>query len=643
MTATTVKSFSLLTDFDTSLFAAGKHYKMYEKMGSTPMEVEGEAGTYFAVWAPNAEKVSVIGNFNAWSKTTHVLNSRWDGSGIWEGFLPGVNEGEVYKYAVKLRGVDGYLEKGDPYARQWETPPKTASVVRKLDTKWSDGTWMRSRKKKNALDAPVSVYEVHLGSWKRKTDENNRSLTYRELADDLVPYVKKLGFTHVELMPVMEHPFFGSWGYQTTGYFAPSSRYGTPEDFAFLVNAFHKAGIGVFIDWVPSHFPGDMHGLFRFDGTSLYEHEDYRLGYHPDWKSFIFNYGRHEVRSFLISNALYWLEVFHIDGIRVDAVASMLYLDYSRKEGEWIPNKYGGRENLEAVEFLKEFNEAVYTNFPDVQTIAEESTSWPMVSRPVSSGGLGFGMKWMMGWMNDMLEYIKENPIYRQYHQNKLTFSLVYAFNENFMLPLSHDEVVHGKGSLLSRMPGDEWQRFANLRALYAWMYTHPGTKLLFMGNEFGQFSEWKHDESLLWNLYKFEQHSGIAEMIAELNDLYRNQPALHEKNFEADGFEWIDFADTKNSVVCFYRMGKLNAKGQAKKLLVVGNFTPMMHEQYRIGVDDAKTYKEIFTSDALRFGGSGVTNEKPVKVEQTASHGRSQSIEVKVPPLGFAIFEPVN
>jgi 1,4-alpha-glucan branching enzyme len=435
----------------------------------------------------------------------------------------------------------------------------------------------------------------------------------------------------------MEHPFFGSWGYQITGYFAPSSRFGSPEDFAFLVDELHKAGIGVFLDWVPSHFPNDAHGLYRFDGTALYEHEDPRLGYHPDWKSYIFNYGRNEVRSFLISNAIYWLDRFHIDGIRVDAVASMLYLDYSRKEGEWIPNRFGGRENLDAISFLREMNEAIYKEFPDVQSIAEESTSWPMVSRPVSVGGLGFGMKWMMGWMNDVLVYMKENPIYRRFHQNKLTFSLVYAFSENFMLPLSHDEVVHGKGSILSRMPGDEWQRFANIRALYAWMYTHPGAKLLFMGNEFAQFSEWKHDESLLWNLYGFDYHSGVAEMVKELNELYRKNKALYELNFSGEGFEWVDYGDTKNSIVCFYR----KSKGGEKKVLVLGNFTPVAHDRYRIGVDETGKFKEIFNSDSMRFGGSDFVNLSPIKVTDEPSHGRAHSIELRIPPLGFVVLEP--
>jgi len=639
MTMPSVIAMSLFTDFDIHLIGAGKHYKLYEKMGSKPMVHDGVQGTYFAVWAPNAENVSVIGEFNGWNRNSHPLNSRWDSSGIWEGFIPGVGEGTIYKYNIRTRGSGASLEKGDPFAQQWEIPPKTASVVRDVKYKWRDAKWMNNRAKVNALDAPVTVYEMHIGSWKRKFDEQNRSLTYRELAEELVPYIKNLGFTHVEFMPVMEHPFFGSWGYQITGYFAPSSRFGSPEDFAFLVDELHRAGIGVLLDWVPSHFPGDAHGLFRFDGTSLYEHEDPRMGYHPDWKSFIFNYGRNEVRSFLVSNAIYWLDRFHVDGIRVDAVASMLYLDYSREEGEWIPNKFGGRENLDAVVFLREMNEAIYKEFPDVQTIAEESTSWPMVSRPVSAGGLGFGMKWMMGWMNDVLVYIKENPINRKYHQNKITFSLAYAFNENFMLPFSHDEVVHGKGSLLSRMPGDEWQRFANIRVLYSWMFTHPGTKLLFMGNEFAQFSEWKHDESLLWNLYGFKYHSGIAELVKELNELYRNHEALYDLNFSGEGFEWIDYGDNKNSILCFYRKNK----GGDKKLLVLGNFTPVPHDVYRVGVDESTGFKEIFNSDSLRFGGSGFVNESIVKASKETAHGRSHSVEIRVPPLGFVVLEPTQ
>jgi len=631
---TSVIAHSLFTDFDISLFASGKHFRLYEKLGSTPMELNGQSGTYFAVWAPNAEEVSVIGEFNQWKKSEHALNARWDSSGIWEGFIPGPGENAIYKYAIKTRGGH-YLEKGDPFAEMWEVPPATASIVRRFDFKWTDGTWMKNRKKKNSLNGPFSVYEVHLGSWKRKFEDRNRSLSYRELADELVPYVKEMGFTHVELMPVMEHPFFGSWGYQITGYFAPSSRFGSPEDFAYLVNQFHKNDIGVILDWVPSHFPNDAHGLYRFDGTALYEHEDFRKGYHPDWNSYIFNYGRNEVRSFLISNACYWLDRFHTDGLRVDAVASMLYLDYSRDEGQWVPNEFGGRENLEAISLLKEMNQEVYTSFPDVQTIAEESTSWPMVSRPVSGGGLGFGMKWMMGWMNDMLEYMKKNPIYRSYHQNQITFSLVYAFTENFMLPLSHDEVVHGKGSLLGRMPGDEWQRFANLRTLYAWMFTHPGTKLLFMGSEFAQFTEWKHDETLLWNLYQFDYHRGVSEMVKDLNKLYRGEKALHELSFDQDGFEWIDYGDNKNCIISFYR------KGRKEKLLVVGNFAPAAHENYRIGITDKLNFEEVFNSDSKKYGGSGFGNSGVLKGEIEPLHGRDFSLELRIPPLGFVVLKP--
>ncbi len=636
--ATTETAFSLFTDFDINLFKAGKHFKLYEKLGSHLAEVDGVKGTYFALWAPNAMSVSVIGNFNKWNSQGYALASRWDGSGIWEGFFPNIHEGAIYKYAIRSSVGGQYLEKGDPFARQWEIPPSTASVVKAPKPQWTDGKWMKERGRHNALDQPCSVYEVHLGSWRRKADDGNRSLTYRELADELVPYVKELGFTHVEFMPVMEHPFFGSWGYQITGYFAPTSRFGSPEDFAFLVDAFHNAGIGVLLDWVPSHFPVDAHGLFRFDGTALYEHEDYRLGYHPDWNSFIFNYGRNEVRAFLISNAIYWFEQFHIDGMRVDAVASMLYLDYSRKHGQWVPNRYGGRENLDAITLLRELNDAIYSNFPDVQCIAEESTSWPMVSRPTSQGGLGFGMKWMMGWMNDVLEYFKVDPLYRRYHQNKLTFSLVYAFSENFMLPLSHDEVVHGKGSILSRMPGDEWQRFANMRVLYSWMYTHPGTKLLFMGNEFGQFSEWKHDESLLWNLYRFDFHKGIARMVGALNAMYKARPELHELNFDYNGFQWIDYNDTKNCILSFYRKDKAG-----NGLVVVGNMLPGSHEVYDIGVDHAGNYREIFNSDNADFGGNGFGNSKPLKTEERPSHSRAHTLTIRIAPLAFMVFEVVK
>src|SRR5690554_413029 len=634
MAPETVIPHSLFTDFDISLFKSGKHFKLYEKMGNTPMQKDGHAGTYFAVWAPNASAVSVMGSFNRWDKKIHQLLPRWDASGIWEGFIPGVLEGAVYKYAIKTpKGT--YVEKGDPYAEQWQVPPETASVVSKFEFKWSDKKWMESRKRKNALDAPISVYEVHIGSWKRVESDGNRSLSYRELAAELIPYVKEMGFTHVELMPVMEHPFFGSWGYQITGYFAPSSRYGSPDDFAFLVNELHKNEIGVFLDWVPSHFPGDVHGLLHFDGTALYEHSDYRLGYHPDWNSFIFNYGRNEVRAFLISNALYWLERFHVDGIRVDAVASMLYLDYSRKEGEWIPNKFGGRENLDAISLLREMNEAIYKEFPDVQSIAEESTSWPMVSRPVSSGGLGFGMKWMMGWMNDILKYFERDPIYRRFHQNGVTFSLVYAFSENFMLPLSHDEVAHGKGSIISRMPGDTWQKFANVRALYSWMYFHPGAKLLFMGNEFAQRAEWQHDYSLSWNLLKIENHAGIAKLVKDLNNLYRSEPALYELNFDYEGFEWIDYGDAQNSIIAFYRKGKGDAK-----LLIIGNFGVEAHEIYELGVDEEGYFKELFNSDANQYGGSGFLNGELLETVNFPKHSRENTLSLRIPPMGFTVLK---
>ncbi len=630
-----VQSYSLFTDFDISLFSAGKHFKLYEKLGSTALEVEGKEGVYFAVWAPNAKEVAVIGTFNNWSRHAHRLMSRWDGSGIWEGFIPGVKPGDLYKYSIHA-GHNKILEKGDPYAERWQTPPETASEVFKSSYKWNDSEWMKSRKEHNALDAPISVYEMHLGSWKRKNDGSNNSLSYREMADELIPYLLEMGFTHVEFMPVMEHPFFGSWGYQVTGYFAPSSRFGSPDDFAFLVDELHRNNIGVFLDWVPSHFPGDIHGLFHFDGTSLYEHSDYRLGYHPDWNSFIFNYGRNEVRAFLISNAMYWFDRFHIDGMRVDAVASMLYLDYSREEGAWIPNKYGGRENLEAISLLREMNEAVYRDFPDVQTIAEESTSWPMVSKPVSKGGLGFGMKWMMGWMNDMLKYFRREAIHRRFHQDQITFSMVYAFTENFMLPLSHDEVVHGKGSILSRMPGDEWQRFANMRTLYCWMFFHPGAKLLFMGNEFAQTGEWNHDHSLSWGLLDKKNHAGIQKLVIGLNTLYKSNPALYELNFDPNGFDWIDFGDSKNTIIAFYRKGYK----PEDRLVIVGNFGVNAHRIYELGVDEQGSFEEIFNSDSEQYGGSGFVNGNLLETASFPKHRRENTLTMAVPPMGFSVLK---
>ena len=630
-----VSSNSLFTEFDSSLFKSGKHFKLYEKLGSHIIEVEGTKGTHFAVWAPNASKVQLIGDFNSWNGDGYELYPRWDGSGVWEGFVPELGQGTVYKYKIHSNNYGQVLEKGDPFAMHWEVPPKTASVVWQNNYQWKDAQWMQERKEKNALNQPFSVYEVHLGSWKRK--ENGESLSYQELAVDLVNYVKDMGYTHVEFLPVMEHPFFGSWGYQGTGYFAPTSRYGTPDDFFAMMDALHEAEIGVIMDWVPSHFPNDDHGIYNFDGTHLFEHADPRQGYHPDWSSYIFNYGRNEVRSFLISSAGFWLDVGHADGLRVDAVASMLYLDYSRKEGEWIPNQYGGRENLEAISLLKELNEYVYSEFEGIQTIAEESTAWPAVSRPTYLGGLGFGMKWMMGWMHDTLEYFKKDPFHRQYHQNNITFSLNYAFTENFMLPLSHDEVVHGKGPLIDRMPGDEWQRFANLRLLYGYMYTHPGTKLVFMGGEIGQTSEWKHDYSLDWHLLEHAPHQGVQQLTKALNKLYQSEPALYQNGFIAEGFEWIELNDYQNSVLSFIRKGE----NEADNLTVICNFTPVVREHYRIGINGG-TWQEIFNSDAKEFWGSGVANEGKIQSQAQPHHGRPNSLELTLPPLSVIIFKQV-
>ena len=628
-----VVSHSLFTDFDINLFKAGKHFRLYEKLGAHPLELNGVKGTYFAVWAPAARSVSVIGDFNYWLEGEHKLNVRWDGSGIWEGFVPGVSQGAIYKYKIHSNNHGVVTEKADPFARFCEHPPNTASVVWDGNYEWKDQDWMGYRKEKNGLDRPYAVYEVHLGSWKRK--EGNTFLSYRDLAEDLVAYVKEMGFTHVELMPIMEFPFDPSWGYQLTGYFAPTSRFGTPEDFKFLVDTLHQNDIGVILDWVPSHFPEDSHALGFFDGSHLYEHPDRRRGYHPDWKSLIFNYGRNEVRAFLISNALFWLEQYHADGLRVDAVASMLYLDYSREDGEWEPNIYGNNENLEAISFLKELNETVYANFSGVQTIAEESTSFSMVTRPVDIGGLGFGMKWMMGWMHDTLEYFKKEPIYRRHHQNDLTFSMTYAFTENFMLPFSHDEVVYGKQSLLYRMPGDEWQRFANLRLLFGYMYTHPGTNLLFMGAEFGQSSEWNFQQSLDWHLLQYDFHSGIQNMVKELNRIYKAYPALYEKQFSPEGFHWIDYGDAENSVLSYIRKGH----DTKNDLIVVCNFTPVPRKDYRIGVPKSRSLKEIFNSDAAEYGGSGMKN-KALKVTKTPAHGHKQSIVLTIPPLAVLILQ---
>ena len=632
-----VITYSRFTDLDIHLFREGKHFTIYEKLGSHTETVDGQPGVYFAVWAPNAAKVSVVGDFNYWNNQEHGLAVRWDGSGIWEGFIPGITAGTVYKYAI-WSNQGQYLEKGDPYATYWEHPPRTASVVWDKTFKWGDKSWMAKRISANGLNKPQSVYEVHMGSWRRKGD-GSQFLTYRDLAAELVPYVKDMGFTHVEFMPVMEHPFFGSWGYQIHGYFAPTSRFGEPEDFKFLVNAFHKAGIGVLLDWVPSHFPGDAHGLYQFDGSALYEHADPRQGYHPDWSSYIFNYGRNEVRSFLISNALFWLREYHVDGLRVDAVASMLYLDYSREHGEWVPNIHGGRENLEAISLLQELNTVAYGEFADIQIIAEESTAFPGVTKPTFVGGLGFGEKWMMGWMNDTLRYFQEDPLFRQYHHNQISFSLTYAFNENFMLPLSHDEVVHGKGALINRMPGDEWQRFANLRLLYGYMFTHPGTKLLFMGCEFGQTGEWKHDKSLSWHLTEYPLHAGMLTTVKALNALYANEPALYEQSFTQEGFEWIDYSDHQNCVLAYIR----KAKDPNNFLVVVCNFTPQAIDGYTIGVPKTGSYTEVFNSDHPDFGGSGFYNGAALETMHQPAHGHNQSISLKLPPLGVSVLKPAE
>ena len=627
------QTFSLLTELDIHLFREGKHYRLYDKLGSHIVEHNGVKGVYFAVWAPNGQNVSVIGNFNGWNRTSDPLEARSDGSGIWEGFIPGLGHGEIYKYAITAPS-GRQLEKGDPFARRWENPPRTASVVWKLDYKWKDKKWMAARKKSAGKPKPYSIYEVHPGSWKKYAID--RSLSYLEMADQLVNYVKEMNYTHVEFMPVMEHPYGPSWGYQLTGYFAPSARFGTPEEYMQMVDAFHAAGIGVILDWVPSHFPEDAHGLADFDGTHLYDHADPRKGFHPDWKSCIFNYGRHEVRNFLISNALFWLDIYHADGLRVDAVASMLYLDYSREEGQWIPNEFGGNENLEAISFLKDFNTAVYQEFPDVVTIAEESTSFSGVSAPVYAGGLGFGQKWMMGWMHDSLNYFARNPIYRSFHQSDFTFSTVYAFSENFMLPLSHDEVVHGKGSLISRMPGDEWQRFANLRTLYGYMMTHPGTKLMFMGGEFAQTTEWSFEQGLQWWLLEYEYHKGIKLLSADLNKLYRDTPALYEQQFSPEGFQWIDHGDHKNSVVVYLRKGLK----KSKPVVVVCNLTPIVHESYKVGVPKGKKWKEILNTDATQYGGSGKLNRDELIPVKEKWHGQEQHLVVDLAPLAVMILK---
>jgi 1,4-alpha-glucan branching enzyme len=626
---------TLLTEHDAYLFKEGSHFRLYDKLGAHAMTVNGEPGTLFAVWAPNAERVSVVGDFNGWKPGSHPLGPRWDGSGIWEGFIPGLEKGAMYKYSITSKNRRR-AEKGDPFAFLWEIPPRSASVVWDLDYEWADGDWMATRKDPNSLHAPISIYEVHLGSWRRVPEEGNRFLTYREAAPLLSAYVKEMGFTHVEFLPLMEHPFYGSWGYQTLGYFAPTSRYGTPQDFMALVDHLHQNGIGVILDWVPSHFATDGHGLQKFDGSYLYEHQDPRKGFHPDWKSFLFNYGRNEVREFLIASAMFWLEKFHADGLRIDAVASMLYLDYSRKAGEWAPNVFGGRENLEALGFIRRFNEALYGAHPDTQTIAEESTAWPMVTRPVYAGGLGFGMKWKMGWMNDTLEYFSQDPIFRKYYHKDLTFSMWYAFAENYLLPLSHDEVVHGKGSLVGKMPGSEWDKYASLRALFGFMFTHPGKKLLFMGGEFAQWREWAHDESLEWHALDYEPHRGVQRWVRDLNGVYRGELALHEFDFDQAGFEWVDFNDADKSVISYLRRGR----STRDVVLAVCNFTPVPHSGYRVGVPAGGFWRELLNSDARDYGGSGLGNAGGVEALADKIHGRSHSLSLTLPPLSVLIFK---
>jgi 1,4-alpha-glucan branching enzyme len=629
------KGMTLFTDYDIYLFKEGNHFHLYEKLGAHPMTVEGTDGTYFAVWAPNARKVSVVGDFNGWNEQAHQLNVRWDSSGIWEGFIPGVTRGMYYKFHLESNHNGYHANRGDPFAFYWEVAPKTSPIVWSLDYTWHDKDWMGKRSTYNSLSAPLSFYEVHLGSWRKKGTDGKEFLTYREIAPELAEYVKGMGFTHVELLPVMEHPFFGSWGYQTTGYFSPTSRFGSPQDFMYLVDYLHQNDIGVILDWVPSHFPGDEHGLAYYDGTCAYEHADPRKGFHPDWKSYIFNYGRHEIQAFLLSSALFWLDKYHIDGLRVDAVASMLYLDYSRNEGEWLPNCFGGRENLEAIAFLKRMNEEVYKEFPDVQTIAEESTAWPMVSRPTYVGGLGFGMKWNMGWMHDTLTYMEKDPVHRKYHHHELTFSMLYAFSENYVLPLSHDEVVHGKGSLVNKMPGDDWQRLANLRLLIAYQFLHPGKKLFFMGGEFGQWNEWAHEHSLDWHLTQWDRHAGIQLFVTDCNRYYRTIPALHDCDFDPKGFEWVDCNDWEHSILTFIRRGAI----EHEAVLVACNFTPVVRLHYRVGVPFAGFWKEILNSDAMEYGGSGVGNEGGKYTEEQPWHGRDRSLLITLPPLGVVAF----
>lgn len=630
------KTGSLFTDYDVYLFRQGNHSRLYEKLGAHLAVADGVQGTFFSVWAPNAAEVSVIGDFNGWRAGEDPLTVRGDDSGIWEGFVPDIGHGALYKYHIRSRYRDYRVEKGDPFARFWEVPPKTASVVWDLSYAWRDRAWMRCREEVNTPDAPISVYEVHLGSWRMQEGER-RCNNYQDLATELVDHLLETGFTHVEFLPVMEHPFYPSWGYQTLGYFAPTSRYGTPQEFMHLVDHLHRRGIGVILDWVPSHFPSDGYGLSYFDGTYLYEHALPGQRYHPEWKSYVFNLARNEVRSFLISSAVFWLERYHVDGLRVDAVSSMLYLDYARSAGEWTPNVYGGRENLESMAFLRKVNDTVHANFPDVLVIAEEATAWPGVTAPTATGGLGFDLKWNMGWMHDTLDYFTLDPAFRRYRPDLLTFSIWYAFTERYILPLSHDEVVHEKSALIGKMPGDEWQKRANLRLLFGYMFTHPGKKLLFMGGEFGQWSEWSHETGLEWHLLEYAPHQGILRWVADLNRLYRREPALHERDADPAGFEWVDFSDVEKSVVSYLRRGR----SADDVVLVACNFTPVPRYNYRVGVPFGGFWKEVLNSDATEYGGSGVGNLGGVEAEQVPAHGRPWSLPLTLPPLAAVVFTP--
>jgi 1,4-alpha-glucan branching enzyme len=637
MNSSQVTFHTLFTDFDISLYKTGKHYHMYTKMGAHITSINGVEGCYFSVYAPNAEHVAVVGDFNSWMGENHMLFSRWDGSGIWEGFIPNLKEGDVYKYLIVPRNNGRIRHKTDPYGFKAEHPPLTGSIIKSIDNyRWEDKEWMSKRIKSNALDQPISVYEMHLGSWRRKIEDGARSYTYAEMADELVAYISDMAYTHVEFLPVSEFPYEPSWGYQVTGYFAASSRYGEPQDLMYLIDKLHQANIGVIIDWVPAHFPSDDHSLATFDGSCVYEHPDRRKGYHPDWNTLIFNFGRPEVKSFLISNAFFWLDKFHIDGLRVDAVSSIVFLDYSRNEGEWEPNQYGGRENIDAINFLQEFNTAVYANFPGIQTIAEESTSYPMVSRPIYQGGLGFGMKWMMGWMHDTLDYFKREFIYRKFHQNDITFSMVYAFSENFMLALSHDEVVHGKASMIGKMCGDEWQKFANLRALYAYMFTHSGTKLLFMGNDMAPYTEWNFTWQLEWDLLQFPSHKGINDLVRDLNKLYRTEKSLHHYNFDYKGFEWIDAGDRNNSILVYCR--KSNIKGDF--VLVICNLNVTPHTDYRIGLDAKGVYEVILNTDDTKYWGSGFKVNNQLSTVKKPWNGKPHMLNIEIPPLSVTVLK---